>query len=286
MKSLLCLFAMLLCLSKVEASFFSLTGDLTWNITDPQCSFRLKGKLQNLGAASGSLRLALWATEVPFPAPGTLVAEFPLGQLGSGYQFDNFTFKTKATLPQQNGEIYYTITLMEYTTAGWRNQLAVPTGTRTMWQGQFKDQPKWVLPKKSVIDPPAKLKPGNRLILKEQAMGNLNRFPAGWRERYRLDVQPSKVINYLNRNLDEKVKYKYTVLKRKYLGMRGDVGLLEMTYQGPGNFKFTEKVYLYFHGPNRGTYWSSVKGSLWGESTYPWTRWGTFTLKQAVSASR
>lgn len=279
MKTLLCLFATMLSLTRVDAAFLRLNGELTWNVTDPQCSFRLKGNIQNLGTNTGSLRLALWATQFPFPSRGTLVAQFPLGQLGSGFQFDSFTFKTKATLPPQNGEIYYTITVMEFTPAGWRNQLAAPTGTQTMFQGQFADQEKWVLPKRALVAPPTKLKSSNVLLLKEKAMGNLNRFPTGWLERYKLDVEKKKVIEYKNRNLDEKVGYKYKVLKRKYLGKRSDVGYLEMEYTGRNNIKFTEKVYLFFQGSSRGTYFSSVKGSLWGESTNPWTAWGTFKLK-------
>ncbi len=279
MKTLLCLFALMVCLTKVEAAYLKLNGELTWNVTDPQCSFRLKGKLQNLGATTGSLRLALWATTVPYPASGTLVAQFPLGQLGSGYQFENFTFKTRATLPPENGQIYYTITVMEFTPAGWRNQLMVPTGTQTMFQGQFANQAKWQLPRTKLVDPPAQLEPGQRLILKEKALSNLNEFPLGWRQLYKLDVRNEKVIGYQNRNLKENVGFKYKLVKRKYLGKRSDVGLLELKYTGKYDIKFTEKVYLFFSGPNRGTYFSSVKGSLWGASTNPWKVWGTFKLK-------
>jgi hypothetical protein len=279
MKFLLGLVALMLCLTRVDAAYLKLNGDLTWNVTDPQCSFRLKGKLQNLGPTTGSLRLALWATTVPYPAGGTLVAEFPLGQLGGGYQFENFTFKTKATLPPENGQIYYTITVMEFTTAGWRNQLMVPTGTQTMFQGQFADQKKWKLPRRRLVDPPARLGPGNLVILNEKAMSNLNLFPAGWRQRYKLEVKNETVIEYEDRNLDEKVDFEYKVSRRKYLGRRADVGVLELEYTGKGNIKFTEKVYLFFQGPNRGTYMSSVQGSLWGESTNPWKAWGTFRLK-------
>lgn len=279
MKTLLSVLAMLVCVAKVEAANLRLAGELTWNVTDPQCSFRLKGSLQNLGPDTGSLRLALWATQVPYPAAGTLVAEFPLGQLDSGFQFDSFTFKSKATLPEQNGEIYYTITVMEFTTAGWRNQLMVPTGTRTMFQGEFADQEKWPLPKKALVAPVDKLAVGDLLVLTEKAMGNLNQFPLGWRERIKLDVLKNNDIRFENRNKVRTVDYNYRVLKRKYLGKQADVGYLEMTYSGPGNVKFTKKVTLFFQGPNRGTYMSVVKGSLFGESNYPWTAWGTFALK-------
>jgi hypothetical protein len=279
MKTLFCLFAMMVFLTRVDASYLVLNGDLTWNITDPQCSFRLKGKLQNLGVNTGSLRLALWATRTPYPASGTLVAEFPLGQLGSGYQFDSFTFKTKATLPPENGVIYYTITVMEFTAAGWRNQIMVPTGTRTMYQGQFADQEKWRLPRRRLVEPPAELEEGSRLVLREQAMSNLNRFPVGWRQLYKLDVLNDQEIDYQNRNLDETVDFEYKVLRRRYLRKRADVGFLELQYTGRSNIKFSQNVYLFFKGPNRGTYKSVIKGSLWGDSTNPWRTWGTFKLK-------
>jgi hypothetical protein len=279
MKTLLCLFAMMLCLARAEASDLRLVGDLTWNVTDPQCSFRLKGKLQNLGLPSGSLRLALWGNPFPNQPSGTLVAQFPIGQLGSNSQIKNFTFKTTATIPISNGEVFYTITVMELTTAGWRNQIAVQTGSRTMFQGQFADQQKWTPPRKRLVDPPAKLKKGDLVLLKEKAMGNLNRFPGGWRQRYKLDVVAKKVIKYETRNLDETVNFTYRVLKRKYLGKRANVGYLTIEYTGLNNIKFTEKLYLFFHGPKRGTYQSSVKGALWNESSNPWTTWGHFKLK-------
>ena len=155
----------------------------------------------------------------------------------------------------------------------------VATGAQTMFQGQFADQKKWKLPRRRLVEPPAGLEPGNLMVLTEKAMGNLNQFPAGWRQRYKLDVLNESRINYKNRNLDEKVDFKYTIVKRKYLGKRSDVGLLKLEYKGRYNIKFTEKVYLFFRGPNRGTYMSVVKGSLWGESTNPWTAWGTFKLK-------
>lgn len=279
MKTLLYLFALMLCLTRVDASSLKLIGELTWNVTDPQCSFRLKGKLQNLGPSTGSLRLALWATTVPYPASGTLVAQFPLGQLASGYQFESFTFKTKATLPPADGQIYYTITVMEFTSAGWRNQLMVPTGTQTMSHGQFADQEKWILPRRKLISPPAQLEPGKRLVLKEMAMSNLNLFAVGWRQLCKLDVRNETVISYKNLNLKEDVEFDYKLAKRKYLGKRSDVGLLELKYTGNYDIKFTEKVYLFFSGPNHGLYFSSVKGSLWGTSTRPWKVWGTFKLK-------
>ncbi len=270
---------MILCLPRVDAANLKLEGDLTWNITDPQCSFRLKGKLKNLGPTTGSLRLALWATTVPYPSRGTLVAEFPLGQLGTGYQYTNFTFKTKATLPPENGNLYYTVTVMEFTSAGWRNQLMVPTGTQAMYQGKFVNQEKWALPRLAVVDPPAKLITGNLLILNEQAMSNLNRFPLGWRETSSLKVLKTNLIQYKNRNLDKKVGFSYKVVKKNYLAKRASVGLVELKYTTGKKIVFTEQVFLFFQGPKNGTYLSTAKGSLWGESTNPWKTWGTFKLK-------
>lgn len=212
MKTLLCLLAMTFCAIRAEAAFLNLNGTLSYNVTVPQCGFRLKGELQNVGlTATGAIKLVLWATRdpypnvIPSPANGYIVGEYTLGSLGSGYQFDNFTVRTKSDLPFVNGDYYFTIAVLELTTAGWRNQLFVPTGARELFNGNFADQETWSLPDKTVIAPPDKLLNGVIIDLLEKATGDENRFPTSWQEQTKLTVQTPGKITYKNNNRKAKI---------------------------------------------------------------------------------
>ena len=131
---------MMFCLARVDATVLRLEGDLTWNVTVPQCGFKLNGELQNLGSAgTGPIKLVLWATPAPYPSAGYNVGEYTLGQIPAGSQLSDFTVKTKSNLPFVNGTFYFTIAVVEYTLAGWRNVLLVPTGTRALYNGNFVD---------------------------------------------------------------------------------------------------------------------------------------------------
>ncbi len=281
MKKLFFLLAMLLCFSQVQAAYLRLNGELSWNVTDPQCGFKLNGTITNYGLlGTGNLRLALWATEFPYPSSGTLVGQFPLGSLPPDYKFTDFRVKGPATLPIQNGELYFTITVMEYTTAGWRNVLMVPTGTQTLFQGEFVNQKKWLLPIKPLVEPPSKLLVGEQLILTEKASSELNLFPLGWRQRSVLDVEKNKNIGYSTKERDATVSYSYKVLKRKYLHRRGNAGQLVVTRRDSDrNLTFKQTITLFFQGKYRGTYKSVVSGSLGGESYDVQSTWGTFRYR-------
>lgn len=281
MKKLLCLLAMLLCLSQVQAAYLRLDGDLTWDVTDPQCGFKLNGTITNYGLlGTGNLRLALWATEFPYPSAGTLVGQFPLGSLPPEYKFTDFRVKGPATMPILNGELYFTITVMEYTTAGWRNVLLIPTGTKTLFQGEFVDQKKWLRPIRPLADPPSKLLVGDEFILTEKASSKFNLFPLGWRQRSVLDVEKGNRIDYTTKERDATVSYSYTVLKRKYLQWRNNAGQLVITRRdSDNNLTFKQTITLFFQGKYRGTYKSVVSGALGGESYGVSTTWGSFRYR-------
>lgn len=280
MRSLLCAFAVILCLTKVDAANLRLNGDLTWNVTKPQCGFRLKGQIENLSTAdTGTIRLVLWATRLPYPSAGDSVGEVTLGQLPGRYQFTDFTFKTKANVPFTNGEFYFTIAVMEYTTAGWRNQLLVPTGTKALFQGDFLDQKKWRLPRKSVVAPPRDLEAGSIIKLTEKATNTFNKFPWAWRDRTKMTVLENGKMELVNRSRELTAPYKYYRKKRKFGGRKVATGNLTLQSTGANDTKFKQQITLFFHRPNAGTYRSVVTGYVWNDSFGSSTTWGSFLLK-------
>ena len=280
MKSLLSAIFIILCLAKVDAANLRLEGDLTWNVTEPQCGFRLKGTLENLNAeGTGTIKLVLWATKTPYPSPGEIVGEFTLGQLPGQYQFTDFTVRTKANLPFSNGDFYFTIAVVEFTTAGWRNQLLVPTGTRALYQGDFVDQKKWRLPRKPLFTPVSELNVGTTIKLVETATETFNRFPFSWRDRTNITVLGPDNVEVSNRSRTLTAPYKYFKKKRQFRGRKVAAGNLTLQSTGANDTTFKQEITLFFHRPNAGTYRSVVTGYLWSDSFGSSTTWGSFILK-------
>ncbi|MES2924370.1 MAG: hypothetical protein V4819_22655 [Verrucomicrobiota bacterium] len=280
MKTVLCLVAMMFCLARLDASILRLDGDLTWNVTEPQCEFKLKGELQNLnGVGTGVIKLVLWATAAPYPSAGTIVGEFPLGQLYANESFSDFIVKTKANVPFLNGTFYFTIAVVEYTPAlGWRNIMLVPTGTKALSNGDFVGQKKWIFPIAPVVAPPASIKKGNVITLVERATDERNAFPIGWRERVTLSVKGSSTMKFSNKSRDATIRYEYAVRKAEYRNKNVPFGKLVLSDDDNDDFKRT--VSLFFQGPDRGTYKSVIISSLWGGTTFSTTTtWGTFKFE-------
>ncbi|MBC8003606.1 MAG: hypothetical protein H7X97_13555 [Opitutaceae bacterium] len=280
MKTVVCLVALMFCLIRLDATVLRLEGDLTWNVTEPQCGFKLKGELQNLGAVgSGPIKLVLWATATPYPSAGQIVGEVLLGSLPGSSQFTDFTVYTKAKVPFINGNVHFTIAVVEITTAGARNVLLVPTGTQRLDNGNFVDQAKWGVPTAPVIVPPASISRGDVIYLTERATGEFNKFPIGWREKIELTVKSSTRINYANDPRDANVYYEYSVMKTKLKGKSVKSGKIVMNYGKDDNVTFKNSVSLFFQGPGFGTYKSTVTGFLWSGTIGSSVTWGTFQLE-------
>lgn len=281
MKTILCLFAMMFCLARVDASVVRLDGDLTWNITVPQCQFRLRGDLQNLsGGSTGTIKLVLWATKLPFPSAGFNVGEYTFGQIPPSSQLSDFTVKTKSNLPFVNGEFYFTIAVVEYTVAGWRNVLLVPTGTRVLFNGNFVDQPKWIFPIAPVVAPPTSIVKGDVITLIQRATGDFNGFPLRWRERITLTANSSSKMKFASNSRDATVRYDYSVQKATLKSKKVSYGKLVLTSAERNNPTFRNTINLFFQGPDYGTYKSIVSGNLLGGTTLTSaTTWGTFKLQ-------
>lgn len=280
MKTIFCLVAIVFCLARIHASILKLNGDLTWNVTEPQCAFKLEGDIQNLsGVATGTIKLVLWATPNPYPSAGYIVGEYTFGQLPAGTQFSDFTVKTRARVPVANGSFYFTIAVVEYTSAGWRNVLLVPTGTKALYNGDFVKQAKWVMPFAPVVAPPPEIAKGDVINLLEQATGEFNKFPLGWREKIALTARRSGEMKFANNNRDATVDYNYSVQKTTLRNRRVAYGKLVLTFGGSDELTFKNSISLYFQGPNYGTYKSVVTGSLWSGTLDSATTWGSFKLQ-------
>ncbi len=291
MKTLLCLFAILLCATRADAitrySFpFYLDGDITWNITQPQCGFKLKGELQNVSAVgTGSVRLVLWASKFDYPPTvpnqgnAVIVGEYPLGSLGGGYQFTDFTVKTRSQMPMLNGDYNFTIAVVEYVAGIYYNRFLISGGTYALVNGEFADQQKWFLPNKTVIAPLDELAAGDIIDLSEKATGENNRFPTSWQESTKLTLQSPSKISYQNDDRKAPVKYTYAASKALYNGVMKPCGKLVMTYSQNNRVAYKDTVYLFFQSPTSGSYRSVVKGFLFGDEIGKSNTQGTFKLK-------
>ncbi len=280
MKSLLCLLALVLCISRADAFSLKLDGDLTWNVTGPQCGFRLKGGLQNISdGTTGSLKLVLIAAKSPEGVPRYIVGEYNLGQLPAGYQFNNFTVKTNATFPATNGGFDFTIAALEYTTAGWRTQLIVDGGSRSVLNENFVDQIKWTTPTKDVILPPDSIPAGHIINLTDRATDDFNKFPSNWQERTKLTTGKGGKVTVTNKSRDIKVDYSYFVAKRRFKGKKYSTGNLVVTQTLSGKITYQAKITLYFQRPNSGFYQSKVSGALWNGELNSSKTLGSFKLQ-------
>lgn len=267
MKTLFLALAMLLSLVRLDAATLKLDGDLTYNITEPRLSFQLKGKLQNLGSSSGTLKLVLYASPKPFPSAGYIVGESTLSALGSGYQFTSFTVKTPAKLPSASGTYYFTVTVAEYTNVGWRNIFAEEQGTRRIVSGDIFGQKKFKLSTAPVLPPIGKVKSGMLFKLTSKAAGDeLNAFPTAFQDKISLDIKPGKKLESKLRSTVSKGTYSFSVKTVKYNKKRVDAAVLTANYGS-----YTVKTWFYFQGVSSGTYKSVETRSSGKETT-----WGTF----------
>lgn len=271
MKTLLCVFAILSSLVRMDAAALKLDGDLDWEITEPRCTFTLDGAIQNLspaGSVSGTIKLVLWATKTPFPGPGFIVAEHTLGQISGGYQFSDFSVKTSSTIPDIDGGYHFTIAILEYTTLGWRTQLVVRTGTELLSDGDFVDQQKWSIPTKKIIAPPASLHNNDVVSLTEKATVLRNRFPFLSREKTKITIGKDSKISVVDNDGKTTGKYNYEVKRSTLKTSKFPSGYLTINH-GDSDAQIT----LFFHTATAGIYKANTDDNGFEE-----TIWGTFSF--------
>ena len=238
MKTLVLLAMLSLSLVRLNAAAFALEGDLTWEITEPRCTFKLDGTLtNNTPGVSGTIKLVLWATQRPFPSPGVIVGETTLGTISGSDQFRDFKVRTVSKLPTISGPFYFTIAVAEYTVDGWRNRLAVATGTRELVAGNFKGQKKWALPTATVTQPFALFQSGDFITLKLKASSLLNLCPLESQLRTTLDVQSASKLVAKNANGKRTPTYQYKMATATYLKKKVPAGYSNVNFPA-GTFFF------------------------------------------------
>lgn len=269
MKTLFLALAMAFCLVRADAATLNLDGDLTYNITEPRCSFKLQGKIQNFGASTGTLKLVLYATPNPFPSAGYVVGEYTIGSLASGYQISSFTVKAPSKLPVATGNYYFTVTIAEYTSTGWRNVLAVEKGRQRVVAGDIFGQKKWKLPTASVLPPFGKIKAGMLFKLRLKATGDMNLFPSAFQDQIAIDVRSKTKVKTTLRTSVQEGSYTFKVKNGWYNKKKVTYNEFFIDY-GSSNVRLS----LYFQNTYSGTY-KSVESSSSGKET----TWGTFNIQ-------
>lgn len=269
---------MMLGLAKADASVFELTGSLSWKITEPRLTFTLAGGLVNHSpGTSGTIKMVLWASPYLYPptAPTTSTAydvgEYTLGQINGGSEFHDFSVRTHSYIPGISGNYYFTIAIVEYTAAGWRNVLLIPgVGTKNLIAGNFSDQLKWVFPTGTVIAPPATLGEGQIINLTEKATDQLNLFPTGSQDKSSVAILVKPHVNVTNSAGTRVGVYTYNVKSSVVNNKTVSGGKTFIDY---GNSNDQATINLYFLYPKSG-YYQSVSTI----SGYTETVWGRFTL--------
>jgi hypothetical protein len=274
MKTLLFVIAMVISMARSQATVLTLDGDLNWNITEPRCSFQLRGKLQNnSGFGSGTLKLVLWATPYTFPSAGYIVGQYTIGDLPSGYQFSNFTFKTPSNVPAISGSYNFTIAIAEYNGGTWRNIMAIPTGKQKLQVGNFVNQAKWKVPVKTILPPVSQVSAGNFFQLVLKSTDELNEFPVLYRDKTTITINtPSKLTSTL-RSINTPATYKYTTKTGKLNKKLVTFSNLAIDYGSKGKGVYTQVYSFYFQSPSSGTYKCVEKNTSGTETT-----WGSFNL--------
>ena len=273
MKTLLLLLVSTLAFARLDAAIFKLDGSLTYEITEPRCTFELDGTLQNISPSStgsGTIKLVLWATPAPFPAAGYIIAEHTLGRIGGGSQFSDFKARTTSKIPAITGNYHLTIVVTELTTAGWRSVLAIPNGQENLKNGDFTDQRKWLVPGGPLAAPPAALATGTGLLLTLRATQLLNLLPVDAQEQARIAIKSPTRATVSNRSRKKPVPAIYTVRQVTLGDGKVTVGSLSLTY--PDKTKAT--ITLHFKTPSTGFYKSLESTPAGTEAT-----WGDFTTE-------
>ena len=272
MKTLLCVFAALLCMARLEAANIVLDGTLTWKVAKPNCTFKLDGAIQNLGPGpSGTLKLILWATPAQFPSRGYALATYNLGQLSAGYQLNDFSHKTTVSIPKIDGKYYFTIAILEYTTAGWLNRDYVTTGRKLLDQGEFMTGIKWLPPAEPILAPPSKLAVGGQLKLTVRADENLDEIIKGTWAKTTVTMEKQGGATVLIAGDKSDWIRTYTVGKSSINNQKVPTGKL---YLDPEDATGSSTITLFFQSSTAGVYKNVMTNTQGGDTT-----WGTFSFK-------
>ncbi len=266
------LFALIMIFSVTQvrgATQVDLTGNFTWDITEPRCTFDLDGGLSNnTSGATGTLKVLLWLSQDPFPAPGYSVAESIIGQIGSG-QAINFNVRAKTNIPAITGSYHFTIVVAEFNNGIFVPVLRVATGTRLLQAGNFVGQVKWTLPVTASTPPPAKLLKGDQLKLTVKASEEFNEFPLSSQTLNTLVVKKPKQLTTKTGASVVGSKFNYVIKPAKIGTSKVSTGQLTFTPRNKGK----SVINLFFQGPNSGIY-KRVEATSYGLET----TWGSFTF--------
>jgi hypothetical protein len=260
MKSLaLALFA--LCgLTAAQTTPLVIDGEVSWKIAKPDCTFRMDGSIQNPGpdgTASGTLKLVLWATLLPFPSGGHVVSELNLGSLPGGYEIADFSRKAAVDMPPATGEFHFTVALLEYTVMGWRTIDYFATGKRAIKNGDFVTGSKWAVPSKKPAGPPSSLAPGDVIKLNIRSNSNMDGITPGTEAPFVITAKSGGKAQLKFGSRSSTVPYTYTTGKGTLNGVNYKTGKLTLDK--------STNVTLFFHGPHTGVYRQNAPSrTTWG----------------------
>ena len=279
MKKLIFALMALSLVAQIHAANIKFSGSPTWKLENGECTFMVAGSIQNLstdGRLSGSLKLILWATPYIFPAPGYLVSEYPLQQLGSLQQINNVKGKAPANLPALSGSYHFTVTVMEYTGNGWATRDYRGTGQKLLEDGNFVTGAKWSLPNKPVVAPPTKFLNGKRLNLTLKATQEFDAIALDFQTRTNILATPDSKANVTTSGETEVAARGYSVKLGPYNDKRVKYGRLVLNYAKAAGLSipWNNTLTLYFHTKTSGTYKSVEVNPDGGRTT-----WGIFTYK-------
>ena len=274
MKSLIRVLAAALCIASAGAANIAITGTLSWKITQPDCTFKLDGAIVNLspaGTSSGTLRLILWATPAAFPSRGFALAEHIIGQVDGGYQINSFSATVPVYMQKITGNLNFTVAVLEYTTAGWLNRDYITTGKKKVENGDFITGFPWIIPNKTVIDPPTKMVTGNKVVLTVKANESYAAITPGTRAKTNITMIEKGKATVTIAGDDSTSARKYTVTKSTLYQKKVPVGKL---YLDPLDTTGSSTVTLFFQSTKSGVYKNVEENPQGGGTT-----WGTFTFK-------
>lgn len=271
MKMLACIITALLSVAQLQAATVRVFGTLSWKIQKPDCTYQLDGSIQNLsGFTSGSLKLVLWASPAEFPSRGHVVSELNLGQLPGGYQINSFTKRVSVDVPELTGNFHFTIAVQEYTTSGWLNRDYVTTGRKLLDNGEFVTGKEWLIPAKPIIEPPARLRIGNKFTLSIKADADLDRISDGTRSKTAVTIQKNREALFVLAGDDDDYFYTYTTGKSTISNDKVPAAKL---YLDPQDRSGSSTITLFFQTSKSGVYKNVETNPDGGETT-----WGTFSL--------
>lgn len=269
MKTLVAALAGLLLMSAANASDIRISGTPSWTITKPDCTFKLDGAIQNLSpsnTSSGSLKLVLWATLLPFPSRGYPLAEVNIGQLPGGYQLDNFTRRTTVKIPEITGEYHFTIAVLEYTLSGWQTRAFTATGKKRLDAGNFTTGAKWVVPSKAPKPPPSRLKVGDKLAMTPRADAELDGITPGTDAKTTATINAAGKTSLVYGSRKSTASYAYSVAPGTLNGAKYSTGKLVLN---PSSSSQSATILLYFQSPISGVYKRTENGRVtWGLFRY------------------